>query len=204
MPDWDKRYGKVGPPLFGDAPNEYVRAIVARSDFAAARVLCLADGDGRNGRWLAQQGIVVDAVDLSEVATELARSKDRAAGVSVNRIAADLLKWQPESAETWDAVFVIYLQADPMTREASARLAAQHLRPGGWFCLEAFAQKPAEVGDGAMGPDDPQLRYSIDEITRWLPGFHVIEALTGRVRLDEGARHRGDAWVARFAARKSD
>lgn len=201
MPDWDKRYGKPGPPLFGDAPNEYVRAVVARSDFGAVRVLCLADGDGRNGRWLAQRGFAVDAVDLSRVATELARSKDQAAGVSVNRIAADVLEWRPAAAMTWDAAFVVYLQADPETRETAVRLAVEHLRPGGWFCLEAFAAKPLQ-GDGAMGPDDPQLRYSIDELTRWLSGFRVIEALSGRVRLDEGERHRGDAWVARFVARK--
>lgn len=201
MVDWDKRYAKVGLALFGDAPNEYVREMLARSDFSPTRALCLADGDGRNSRWLAQQGIAVDAVDLSTVATELACSKDRAAGVSVNRIAADLLRWQPAPSETWDAVFVIYLQADPVTREAAVRLAGEHLCPGGWFCLEAFAARP-ERSDGAMGPDDPQFRYSIDDLGRWLAGFHIIEALTGRVRLDEGERHRGEAWVARFAARK--
>lgn len=203
MPDWDKRYAKPGPALFGDAPNEYVRQIISRSDFEAATALCLADGDGRNGRWLAQQGLTVDAVDISGVATKLARDKDVLAGVRVNRVAADLSAWRPEPGKAWDAAFQIYLQADPATREAAVRLAATHLRPGGWFVLEAFAASPGDGADGsAMGPDDGTLRYSVDELNRWLADFHVIEALVGRVHLAEGERHRGAAWVVRFAARK--
>jgi SAM-dependent methyltransferase len=203
MPDWDKRYAKPGPALFGEAPNEYVREIFARSDFAALSAICLADGDGRNGRWLAQQGLTVDAVDLSSVATELARDKDARAGVSVSRLTVDISQWRPEPERAWDAAFQIYLQADPVTRKAAVRLAAEHLRPGGWFVLEAFGTgKDDGVDTGAMGPDDDALRYSVDELTRWLAGFQFIEALTGRVLLDEGERHRGEAWVVRFAARK--
>ena len=69
--------------------------VCARSDFAARRVLCLADGDGRNGAWLAGRGLAVTAVDVSAVANEKAQALDRSRGVSVTRITADLAEWRP-------------------------------------------------------------------------------------------------------------
>ena len=47
--------------------------------------LSLADGDGRNGCWLAEQGFEVTAVDVSSVATECARALDSRRGVTVER-----------------------------------------------------------------------------------------------------------------------
>src|SRR3546814_18397233 len=64
---WDKRYRAATAPLFGEAPNEYLRMVCARSDFAARSVLCLADGDGRNGCWLAARGLAVTALDVPAV-----------------------------------------------------------------------------------------------------------------------------------------
>ena len=52
-----------------------------------------------------------------------------------------------------------------------------------------------------MGPDDPDRLYSLAELQEVLPGLQVVEALVGRVRLEEGARHHGEAEVVRYAAR---
>src|SRR3546814_18067855 len=93
---WDKRYGAATAPLVGTAPNEYLRAVCARADFAARTALCLADGDGRNGCWLAQQGLAVTALDVSAAATGKARALDDRRGVGVERITADLAGWSPE------------------------------------------------------------------------------------------------------------
>lgn len=204
-PDWEARYRDAPSALFGDAPNEYVREIVARSDFAAKSVLCLADGDGRNGRWLAQQGLDVSAVDLSSVAAEIARRKDAEAGVRVERMTGDLVDWQPSPGAAWDAAFLVYLQSDPETRRRAVATAVDHLRPGGWFVAEAFGVDPSRPQDPgyAMGPDHPGLRYTLDELSAWLPGFQMLEALAGTVHLKEGEKHRGDAFVVRVAARKS-
>ena len=76
----DKRYREADEPPFGEAPNAYLRMICARPDFAARTALCLADGDGRNGCWLAAQGLAVTAVDVSAVATDRAFALDRRHG----------------------------------------------------------------------------------------------------------------------------
>lgn len=197
---WDKRYGAAVAPLFGEAPNDYLRMICARPDFAARRVLCLADGDGRNGRWLAGQGLEVTAVDVSAVATERALALDRSSGVAVARLTADLVDWTPAAGQTWDAVFVIYLQGTAALRRRTLEVAAAALAPGGWLVVEGFSKAQARRPD--IGPDDPDRLYDLEELHAALSGLEVVEALAGRVRLDEGPRHRGAAEVVRFAARR--
>lgn len=200
MPDWDASYRDSTASLFGDAPNEYVREIVARSDFAARSALCLADGDGRNSGWLARRGLAVTAVDLSQVATEQARARDAAQGVAVERIAADLADWAPPCEAYWDSAFLIYLQCESAVRNRAAYRAAAALAPGGWFVAEGFARVAAY--DGKLGPGNPDLLYDLDELLAQLPGFEIVEALSGRVRLEEGQRHRGLGDVVRIAARR--
>ena len=197
---WDRRYRAAVAPPFGEAPNEYLRMVCARSDFAARRVLSLADGDGRNGAWLAGQGLTVTAIDVSAVASERAQALDRRRGVAGKRITADLADWQVPPGETWDAVFLFYLQGTGALRLRALALAAAALAPGGWLVVEGFSKAQAARPD--IGPDDPDRLYDLAEITGAVPNLRVVEALAGRVRLDEGPRHSGEAEIVRFAARR--
>jgi len=200
---WDEKYAAAPTGLFGSAPNEYARQITARSDFRARTALCIADGDGRNSRFLALRGIAVTAVDLSPVGCANGEALDAAAGVSVKRIVGDVVVWQPAPAETWDAVFVMYLQAPQAVRMAALRCGFEALGTGGILAVEGFSKAQAgETGDGALGPGSPELMYDLDEIHGCLPEAQIVEAFSGRVRLDQGGRHRGLAHVVRFAGRK--
>jgi hypothetical protein len=202
--DWNSRYAKAGKEpdtrLFGDQPCEYVREILARSDFSAASALCLADGDGRNGGWLAEQGMAVTAVDLSATATDHAIHHDAARGVSVERLTADLASWTPPDGRTWDAVFMLYLQCEAEVRLRAARTAAAALPSGGWFVAEGFA--PAGAGGRSLGPENPDLLYEMSDLLDALKDLEVVEALKGRIRVNEGIRHRGEARIARLLMRK--
>ena len=202
MVDWDKRYREAERPLFGETPNEYLRSVLARSDVAIGTSLCIGDGDGRNGRWLARQGIRVTAVDISGVATEKALAADLAQGVEVERIVADVSQWTPPSDTLWDAVFMVYLQCDAATRNGAVKRLGRHVAPGGWFVAEGFA--PNNSGGGELGPKVHDLLYERDDLLAALPGFDIIEALKGWIYLAEGERHRGKAWVLRLLARRSD
>jgi len=200
MVNWDKRYAEADAPLFGGVPNNYVVQTASRPDFAARSALCLADGDGRNGRYLAAQGLAVTGIDISTVGTKQAIALDAGADVSVERIAADLAEWQPDADLRWDSAFLIYLHCEREVRQRAVEIAAAHLLPGGWFVAEGFA-----VGgdDGPrMGPGDPSLLYNIAEFDRWLEGFELLEALQGTVLLQEGSKHQGLAQVVRYASRR--
>jgi SAM-dependent methyltransferase len=199
MADWDKKYAAAPEGLFGQAPNQYLRGIVARSDFAARSVLCLADGDGRNSRWLALMGLEATAVDASAVAIRNALALDAATGATVERIVADLESWRPAEGRRYDAAVLLYFQGPTLLRRRALALAWTALSPGGWLALEAYAKaQGARLG----GPDTPDHLYALGEIEAALPDHRVLQALCGRVFLDEGRRHQGEAEVVRYLAAK--
>ncbi|MGI9424669.1 MAG: class I SAM-dependent methyltransferase [Hyphomicrobiaceae bacterium] len=200
MPDWNKAYAGAQRPLFGDEPTDFVRAVVERSEFQCRTALCLADGDGRIGRWLAQQALAVSAIDISDEATRQAIAKDRQCGVTVERTTADLAHWRPTTAQTWDAIFVIFLQCEAEVRHAAIGRASQHLRPNGWLVVEGFAGGPS--GRTTIGPKDPNLLYDLGELRSSCVGLSVHEARVDEIRLNEGVRHQGSARVVRFIARR--
>ena len=197
--DWDSRYAAADGGLFGDTPNVYLTMMAGRADFAGRSILLLADGDGRNGTWAAKQGLAVTAVDLSRVGTERALARDASAGVQATRIVANLMDWAPPEGALWDAAAILFLHGPPPVRARAMETAKAALAPGGWLVLEGFAVAQAA---GAMGPSDPDRLYALDILLSQVEGWTIIEALTGLVRLDEGAAHRGMAEVVRLAARK--
>ncbi|MBO6949657.1 MAG: class I SAM-dependent methyltransferase [Rhodospirillales bacterium] len=200
MADWNKRYQETDQRLFGENPNEYVREVMARSDTGIKSALMIADGDGRNGAWLAAQGIDVTAVDISNIATEQAREHDKKLGVTVARITADLETWTPDPDQTFDAAFMIYLQCENNVRRRAAGIAAAALNEHGWFAAEGFAT--GDDGSGELGPGKADLLYDPESLLSALPDFRIVEALSGQIFLDEGVKHRGTGWVFRLLARK--
>ncbi len=200
--DWNARYAASPGSLYGDAPNQYLKMICARSDFAAHKALMLADGDGRNGTRLARPGLTVTAVDISKLATERALARDRAAGITSTRIAADLAGWSPPPTERYDAVFTFSLHCEIEIRAHAFSAAIGALAPGGWFVVEAFANtadRPFTIGLA-----NQSLRYDLMELESVAAELDVVEAFTGKTLLHEGARHSGVDDVVRFAARQGN
>lgn len=197
-PDWDALYRDAEGGLFGEAPNEYLRMVLARTGVAPRTALCIADGDGRNGTFLAGQGLSVTTVDLSAEATRRAAAHDRAAGASVERIVADLTDWRTD--RRFDLVALLYLQGPPDLRRAGVELGAKLVGPGGWFVLEGFGRH--RWSGGRPGASAPENRYMLDEIRGWLRPLCIVEALEGTVALAEGSRHEGEASVVRVLARR--
>ncbi len=200
MPNWDKHYAQKPDGLFGNEPNEYVRQAIAHSQFPGQSALCIADGDGRNSRWLASQGLQTSAIDSSTAAIQNALALDKIADATIVRYVGDVETWQITEPQAWRSVFLIYLQAPWHTREAALNLCWKTLEPGGWFISEGFAKQQAHKD---MGPNDPDLLYSLEEILETFKDGEIIEALEGQVHLNEGERHRGLANVVRVICRKS-
>ncbi|MEL6197116.1 MAG: methyltransferase domain-containing protein [Pseudomonadota bacterium] len=198
--DWDARYRAMASP-FGDGPSAWAVMALAHPGVAATApaqarrtALSLADGDGRNGTWLARQGLAMTALDLSAEATARAVARDRAAGVTVTRLVADLLEWRPE--RRWDLVFLLFLQGPTALREAGLRAAAAAVAPGGWLVLEGFGGAPDE-GPDALGPSRAVHRWQAAEIGGWAAPLVPREVVTGRLLLEDGPRHAGEGTVLR-------
>lgn len=84
-----------------------VRALVAlfeRPAFHPRRVLELGCGDGVNAVFMASRGCQVTAVDISHSALEMARGKQREAGVDIQFVEGDVFELAPPR-EPYDFVF---------------------------------------------------------------------------------------------------
>lgn len=194
---WDERYGG-GDFQFGEAPNLFLLSQAHRLK-PGMRALAVGDGEGRNGVWLAQQGLAATSVDWSAVGLAKARALAQRRGAMLETVTADLARWDWPEAR-FDVIAWIYLHLPPEDRAIACAAAASALAPGGLLIMECFT--PAQEGRRSGGPKDPALLWSRALVERHFAGLEVLELLEGAVRLDEGPRHQGLAEVVRAVLRK--
>ncbi len=85
---WEGRFAAPGY-VFGEAPNAFLAAQAARLP-ASGRTLAVADGEGRNGVWLAERGLDVVSMDFSPTAQAKARRLAASRGVTITTELADI------------------------------------------------------------------------------------------------------------------
>ncbi|MGG5819135.1 class I SAM-dependent methyltransferase [Falsiroseomonas sp. HW251] len=195
---WDERFAG-GDFQFGEAPNRYLQAL--RPWFSPGmRALSLGDGEGRNGVWLAEQGLRVTSLDWSGVGMAKAAALAARRGVAMVTIVADAASWDYREG-AFDLVAWIYLHLPPADRAAAARGVVRGLAPGGLLALECFT--PAQQGRRSGGPKMVELLWSRAIVEDLFGTLEVLELLEGTVSLDEGPRHQGPAEVVRALLRKA-
>ncbi|MBA16316.1 MAG: SAM-dependent methyltransferase [Sphingomonas sp.] len=195
---WNARYDS-DEYLFGEAPNRFLLANEARFR-PGMRVLAIADGEGRNSVWLAEQGCDVVATEISPAAIDKARVLAQVRGVRVDFRQVDLLDWDWPEGE-FDAVVGIFFQVfDPEQRARVFAAMARALRPGGLLLIEGY--RPEQLAYGTGGP--PLLSHLYTEpMLRDAFGSMEIETIESYdAELSEGARHSGLSAVIDLTARK--
>lgn len=195
---WNSRFS-TNDFIFGTAPNEWLRE-QAQVWQHGQRVLCVADGEGRNSVWLAQQGLVVDAYDIAELGVAKARQFAQAQGVQVNYTVADCDAFDYGEAR-YDGVAAIFVQfADPAMR---ARLFAhidRCLKPGGVLILHGYTPKQLEYKTG--GPPFASHMYTEALLREAFAGFEVLALREYEAELTEGSQHKGRSALIGLVARK--
>jgi SAM-dependent methyltransferase len=153
----DQQYSVAGYK-YGEQPNAFVASQASRLP-AYAQVVVPADGEGRNGVWLAQQGHIVLALDQSEVGLGKARLLAAKRGVNIQTACVDLTTWQPQPHSA-DAVVLTFVHLPPAARAAVHGKCVEALKPGGLLILEAFA--PAQLPLASGGPKQLDMLFSLD------------------------------------------
>jgi SAM-dependent methyltransferase len=194
---WDQRYRESGF-AYGEAPNAFLVSH-ERLYQPGQRALAVADGEGRNGVWLASRGLSVLSVDRSEVGLEKARALAEQQGVSVDTLCADLAEWEwPEAA--FDHVVAIFAPFPPDMRQSIHRAMLRSLKPGGVLLLEAFSPEQMDYQSG--GPRDPAMLYSGVMLREDFVDGDIEEIAETLTTLDEGPYHQGPAAVTRALVRR--
>ncbi len=198
-PDWDERYS-ASEYIFGTQPNEY---LVAQAHHIApgSRVLCVADGEGRNGVWLAQQGHSVEAFDLSPVGVAKAQALARGARVQVQYRVSSCDGWDWKPAH-YDAVVAVFVQfADPPMRERLFGAIADCLKPGGLVILQGYTPQQLQYKTG--GPPLVSHLYTAQLLREAFADLEIVELREYEAELTEGTRHRGRSALVGMVARKT-
>jgi SAM-dependent methyltransferase len=161
--------------------------------------LCLADGEGRNGVFLAQQGMNVTSVDQSSVGLAKASALAEQRGVSISTAVADVV-WYDLGTEQWDAIVSVFCHLPPDLRRSVHQRVVQALRPGGVFLLEAYTPQQLEFRTG--GPPTVELLMTSSSLTEELEGLDML--LNHEITRDihEGRLHDGPSAVVQVLARK--
>ena len=186
-PFWDERYA-TDDYIFGTAPNVFLasQAGLIRSGM---RALAIADGEGRNGVWLAEQGAYVHAIDVSPMALEKARKLAEERRVTLEFEQADVLNWNwPE--ETYNLVAAIFIQvAPPPERDRIIDGIRRALKPGGLLILQGYTPKQVEFATG--GPPDAANMYTADLLRKWFGDWDIAHLSEHESFINEGTHHHG-------------
>ena len=195
---WDRRYAQKDY-LFGVEPNAFLAAQVGRLK-PGWRALAVADGEGRNGVWLAQQGLSVLSVDSSAVAQTKARSLAQARGVELDFEQVDLSAWTWPRAE-FDLVVAIFIQfAPPALRTQLFAEMTQALKPGGLLLLEGY--RPEQIAYGTGGPSAAENLYTEPLLREAFAGLEILELHSHDTVIHEGAGHDGLSALIDLVARR--
>jgi cyclopropane fatty-acyl-phospholipid synthase-like methyltransferase len=199
VPHWDERFAQPGF-LFGEAPNAFLKSQLPLLK-PSLSALAVADGEGRNGVWLAEQGLRVHAVDASPVALEKSRRLAQARGVFMEWEEADLQSWVwPNSA--YDVVIAIFTQF--VGAEGRAMQFAgirQSLKAGGVLVMQGYTPRQLEYGTG--GPPHAENMYTEDLLRAAFGDWEILHLHEHDDVIDEGVGHSGMSALIDLVARKT-
>lgn len=195
---WNERYS-TEDYIFGTAPNAFLASQAALLR-PGMRALAIADGEGRNGVWLAEQGVAVHAVEVSPAALEKARKLAAARGVAPTFEQADILDWNwPDAA--YDLVAAIFIQfAPPPGRDRIVDGIRRCLKPGGLLVLQGYTPKQIEFATG--GPSNPANLYTAELLRAWFGDWDILHLAEHESVISEGRHHHGMSALVDLVARK--
>jgi hypothetical protein len=194
---WNDKYNQTDY-VYGTAPCQWLLMNQHRLP-TTGLALAIADGEGRNGVFLAEQGLQVTSVDLSEVGLRKAERLAASRGVALNTVQSDLSR-HPVAPESLAIAVSIYAHLPSKIRSDVHQRIGQGLQPGGLFLLEAFHPRQRDYPSG--GPRDPDLLYQVEDVLADLPDLTIIDALEGQTLLAEGYGHVGLGYVTCLVLQK--
>jgi len=195
---WNARF--AGPQYhFGRAPNAFLAREAARL-LRGQSALCVADGEGRNGVFLATRGLEVTAFDIAANGVAKARALGAEQHVRIDVREADIRDWD-WNARTYDAVVAIFIQfLTPAERPEVFRGMQRAVAPRGLLLLEGY--RPEQVAYGTGGPGKPEHLYTREWLEETFRGWELLRLDAYDAEIGEGAGHAGMSALIDLVARR--
>ena len=195
---WEARF--AGPEYhFGTEPNAFLKSKAGLLK-PGQKALSIADGEGRNGVFLAEQGLDVLAMDFSPTALAKSQALARQRGVTIRTEQADLDTWR-WPAGAIDVVVAIFFQfcAPPLRTRVFDGI-KRALTPGGLLLMEGYTPKQREYKTG--GPSEVENLYTRKLLEDSFSDFTSVEIREYDSEIHEGPGHGGMSALIDLVGRK--
>ena len=195
---WETRY-RAAEYIFGKPPNYFLascRGLLPKS----GKALAVADGEGRNGVWLAEQGLDVLSLDFSPAAQQKAAALAKERGVKMLIERGNVHSWNyPENA--YDVVCDIFSQfSSPAERASKWAGMKKALKPNGLLILMGYTPKQLQYGTG--GPKEVENLYTRTMLEQGFGEMRNMKIVKQELEMHEGTSHAGLSAVIGMTARK--
>lgn len=199
MSFWDDRYSR-DEYVFGEAPNAFLAAQNLLLP-PSGKVLAIADGEGRNGVWLAEQGLDVVSMDASPVGLDKAKRLAAKRGVSLKTHLLDIADYD-WPAERFDVVAGIFFQfAGPELRDQIFAGMIETLKPGGLLILQGYGPRQLEYKTG--GPGILENLYTEALLAEKFAALDILHLSDADREIAEGLTHVGRSHLVDLVGRKA-
>jgi SAM-dependent methyltransferase len=195
---WEKRFS-VPDYVFGTEPNVFLKSQAHRLP-KCGTALAVADGEGRNGVWLAERGLYVLSIDWSPTALRKAQALAKQRGVTLRTEQVDLVQWQWPVAQ-FDVVAAIFIQfLTPDERREVFGGMRNALKPGGLLLIEGY--RPEQLNYKTGGPSQVENLYTRALLEAEFAGLSELRISEHDSMTSEGTGHVGMAALIDLVGRK--
>jgi cyclopropane fatty-acyl-phospholipid synthase-like methyltransferase len=195
---WEQRFAVPGY-VFGTEPNAFLKG-QAHLLKPGQKALTLADGEGRNGVWLAEQGLDVHSIDISPRGNAKARALAAERGVTIQTEQADLADWAWPT-DAYDVIVGIFIQvAFPAERARIFGGIRQALRAGGLLLMQNYRTDQLKYRTG--GPPESERLYTRALLEQSFGDFSSLDISEHDSVISEGTGHVGMSALIDLVARK--
>jgi SAM-dependent methyltransferase len=194
---WETRF-RAPDYIFGKEPNAFLKAQAPRLP-ARGSTLSVADGEGRNGVWLAEQGLDVLTIDYSPAALAKARALAAERGVKLRTEVTDVFAWR-RPTNSFDVIAAIFIFASPAERPAFFANLKSALKPGGLLLIQGY--RPEQLKHRTGGPPNAERMYTRAILQEGFGDMAEIDIREHDGTISEGTAHVGMSALIDLVARK--
>ncbi|HWO76810.1 MAG TPA: methyltransferase domain-containing protein [Bacillus sp. (in: firmicutes)] len=197
MNSWNTRFQDKNY-VYGTEPNVFLKEIQKKLQLTG-HALAIAEGEGRNAVFLAEQGMNVTAWDYAESGLEKTQRLAETRGVELKMELVDLneAQWKKDQ---WDEVVCIFGHFPEELRIKTLKGVKEAVRQGGYFITEVYSiyQLPYKSG----GPQNLEFLYKPQDFFSIFSDWRIVHFFMGEVVRHEGELHNGLSHVIQFVGQK--
>lgn len=197
MNHWHNRFNEEYY-IYGKEPNVFLNEFQKKLNLSG-NALAIAEGEGRNAVFLAEEGMNVTTWDFAESGLKKTRklAKERRVKVSTRHIDLNDADW---SQDTWDEIICIFGHFSEEIKQKTLQGVKKSIKPGGYYLTEVYS--PYQIPYNSGGPKNKDFLYCPEDFLNTFSDWRIVHFFMGEVIRHEGKGHTGLAHVIQFVAQK--